>query len=67
MKNPTMTIENLTKARDGLSMVRDDLLEAMRHADPVQWLLIFDQVEPVTTARNRIDALLNALTREDEE
>jgi hypothetical protein len=66
MKDINMTIENLTKARDLLDMARDDLLEAMRHADPVQWLVIFDQVEPVTTARNRIDQLLHAITGEDE-
>jgi hypothetical protein len=67
MKNITQTIESLTKARDGLDMARNDLLEAMHNAGPVEWLLIFDQVEPVTTARNRIDQLLNALKREDEE
>jgi hypothetical protein len=66
MKNQTLTIENLTKARDLLDMARDDLLEAMHHAGPVEWLVIFDQVEPVTTARNRIDQLLHALTSEEE-
>ena len=66
MKNITMTIENLTKARDLLDMARDDLLEAMHHAGPVQCLVIFDQVDPVTTARNRIDQLLHALTSEEE-
>ena len=66
MKNQTMTIENLTKARDLLDMARDDLLEAMHYAGPVEWRVIFDQVEPVTTARNRIDQLLHALTSEEE-
>jgi hypothetical protein len=66
MKDINQTIENLIKARDLLDMVRDDILEAARNADPVTWMVIFDQIEPVTTARNRIDQLLNALTSEEE-
>ena len=66
MKNISKTIENLIKARDLLDMARDDLLEAARNADPVTWIVIFNQIEPVTTARNRIDQLLNAMTSGEE-
>jgi hypothetical protein len=67
MKNITQTIESLIKARDGLNMVRDDLLEALRHSDAVQGIVILDTLPYVTNGINAVDRLLNALMREDEQ
>lgn len=66
MKNISQTVENLEKARDGLSMARDDLREALRHSDAVQGILILDAIPHVTNGINAVDRLLNALMSEDE-
>jgi hypothetical protein len=66
MKNITQTIESLTKASQTLNLAREDLLEALRHSDAVQRIVILDAIPHVTNGINAVDRLLNALMSEDE-
>jgi hypothetical protein len=60
-------IENLQKASDGLSMVRDDLVEAVKNGDGITRLYIMGQMPKIADLSLEIDRLIIALTREDEE
>jgi|688.fasta_scaffold1026306_2 hypothetical protein len=66
MKDINQTIESLTKASQTLNLAREDLLEALRHSDAVQGIVILDTLPHVTNGINAVDRLLNALMREDE-
>lgn len=58
--NPA-TLENLTKARQGAAMLRDDLLQAIKTASAIEALPIQHAITEACRLENRVAAILLAV------
>lgn len=65
MADVKMLVENLEDAYSASNQTREDLKDAIKNADAVQALFLFDLIVEATELRNKIDRLLNAVKSED--
>lgn len=65
MENVEMMVDNLEAAHDCINSVRDELEKALKNANAVQAIVIFDLMEKSVHLEEGIDRLLNAVRSED--
>jgi len=63
----TPTLENVTKAGQGLAMVRDDLRAALSSAGAVAGLRLLDLIRQASEIEQRCEALRRAIESDQQE